>query len=310
MNTTLLYLFAIFLVLVSSRLVSAFTTTTTTSRPVFAVCPNAARGNTCLLHAGTTSATSVDNVIVLKDANAVGDAVRKIVGEAAKKAVDERGYFALAIPGGSILKMLVGEDILGNWTSKTTIAYVNHKCVDMDDGDLATHAKARKLFLDKWTDVNTIIMDGTGQGEAEAESYEAKLKSLSSDILPCDHESGLPVFDLALIGVGDDGHVGSLYPNRDEVLVGSDGPWVLPVAMKSPPSITLSLPVMANAKKVVVAACGVSDKYPQGKSDGMRRAVAAEDETLQTFPAVGLRSVATWIMDEAAASKLGKAYNQ
>jgi hypothetical protein len=86
-------------------------------------------------------------------------------------------------------------------------------------------------------------------------------------------------------------------------------PWVLTVAMKSPPSITLSLPVMANAKKVVVAACGVSDKYPQGKSAGMRRAVAADDETLQTFPAVGLRSVATWIMDKAAASKLGDQYN-
>lgn len=79
--------------------------------------------------------------------------------------------------------------------------------------------------------------------------------------------------------------------------------------MKAPPSITLSLPVMANAKKVIVAACGVSDKYPEGKSAGMRRAVAADDETLQTFPAVGLRSRATWIMDKAAASKLGDTYN-
>lgn len=80
--------------------------------------------------------------------------------------------------------------------------------------------------------------------------------------------------------------------------------------MKNPPSITLSLPVMANAKQVVVAACGVSDKYPQGKSDGMRRAVAAEDESLETFPAVGLRQIATWVMDEAAASKLGDAYTK
>jgi 6-phosphogluconolactonase/glucosamine-6-phosphate isomerase/deaminase len=86
-------------------------------------------------------------------------------------------------------------------------------------------------------------------------------------------------------------------------------PWVLPVDMKEPPSITLSMPIMANAKKVVVAACGVSDKYPQGKSAGMRRAVAADDETLQTFPAVGLRGVATWIMDKAAASKLGDEYS-
>jgi 6-phosphogluconolactonase len=179
----------------------------------------------------------------------------------------------------------------------------------MDDGDLATHAKAMKLFLNKWEGCNTLILDGTDQGAAEAEAYEAKMKALSEDVLPRD-SSGLPVFDLALIGVGDDGHIGSLYPGRDEVLVGADGPWALPVAMKDPPSITLSLPVMANAKQVVVAACGVSDKYPQGKSAGMKRAIVAEGETLQTFPAGGLRKVATWIMDQAAASKLGDEYNK
>ena len=103
-----------------------------------------------------------------------------------------------------------------------------------------------------------------------------------------------------LVGVGDDGHVGSLYPDRDEVLVSGGEQWVLPVDMKQPGSITLSLvsvmgnspahvrpfrvfneassvcrvrscfdlsqpfqPVMAGAKEVVIAACGVSEKYPQ-----------------------------------------------
>lgn len=153
------------------------------------------------------ASTSVNQVVVLPDADAVGDKIRRIVLEAAKSAIEERGYFALAIPGGSILKMLMGDDILGDWTSKTTIAYVNHKCVDMDDGELATHAKARKLFLDNWTGANTIIMDGTDKGDEEAAAYEAKMKGLSAEILPRD-ESGLPMFDLALIGVGDDGHVG------------------------------------------------------------------------------------------------------
>jgi 6-phosphogluconolactonase len=261
--------------------------------------------------------TPADQVKVLADAKAVGDAVRNLVKDAAVEAIAARGHFALAIPGGSILKMLVGDDILktngvddDDWTAKTTLAYVNHKCVAIDDADLATHAKACKLFLNKWKGVNAIVMDGTDNGDQEAVNYQAKMEALSQKVLPRDSVTGLPVFDLALIGVGDDGHVGSLYPGREEVLVGADGPWVLPVAMKSPPSITLSLPVMAAAKTVVVAACGVSDKYPQGKSAGMLRAVADPTETIQTFPAVGLRSVATWIMDEAAASKLGDAYTK
>jgi 6-phosphogluconolactonase len=167
---------------------------------------------------------AVDKVVVLEDAVAVGNAVRKIVGECAVAAIADHGYFALAIPGGSILKMLVGDDILSgsDWTSKTIIAYVNHKCVPMEDADLATHAKARKLFMDKWKGVNVIVLDGTDDGAAEAASYEAKMKALSVQELPRD-AAGLPVFDLALIGVGDDGHVGSLYPGRDEVLSGPDG---------------------------------------------------------------------------------------
>ena len=260
--------------------------------------------------------------------NKQGQAIRDIVTDAAKKAIEERGYFALAIPGGSILKMLSG-DIPNKeeWTTKTIIAYVNHKCVPMNDIELATHAKAKQLFLDSWgvedydddeidDGLNVIVLDGTNDGIQEATSYETKLKLLSADKLPIDTTTGLPIFDLALIGVGDDGHIGSLYPNREEVLVGSsDGsttsscPWVLPVEMKEPPSITLSLPVMQNARQIVVAACGVSDKYPQGKSAGMKRAVSSTEETLQTFPAVGLRESATWVMDKAAASALGEEYN-
>ena len=259
----------------------------------------------------TMAPTEPGMVEILSDAEAVGNRVKEIVVEEGKKAIAARGKFALAIPGGSILKMLTGmnPDIMSEIAEKTTIVYVNHKCVAMDDLKLATHAKARNLFLDDdaWKAANVIVMDGTSDGDAEAKSYENKIRKQDAQALPT-NEEGIPVFDLALIGVGDDGHVGSLYPGREEVLVGNDGPIVLPVCMKDPPSITLSLPVMKAAQKVIVAACGVSEKYPQGKSAGMKRAVE-ELETIQSFPAVGLREVATWIMDEPAASLLDKKYS-
>ena len=77
--------------------------------------------------------------------------------------------------------------------------------------------------------------------------------------------------------------------------------------MKVPGSITLSLPVMAGAKSVVIAACGVSDKYPQGKSAAMARGIEG-DETPSSFPAVGLRPVAKWQLDVPAASALSPDY--
>ena len=101
--------------------------------------------------------------------------------------------------------------------------------------------------------------------------------------------------------------MGSLYPGRAEVADAS-GAWVLPVEMKVPGSITLSLPVMTNAKEVLIAACGVSEKYPKGKSAAMARGISGAEETADSFPAVGLRSVATWVLDDAAAGELGADY--
>lgn len=322
---------------------SGIRSTTTTTQPLARFAETSSSSSSPASAAVATTQpppAPVHAVQIYPDADQVGAAVRAIVRTAAKQALEKRGHFALAIPGGSILKMLVGtgsssqDDDDQLWTAQTTLAYVNHKCVAMDDVQTATHAKACNLFLKDWnTNCNILVLDGTNNGPQEATSYQDKLQALSPEILPrttTGESVVLPVFDLALIGVGDDGHIGSLYPNRPEVLVGSNTtnnaknttmdesssslsmaiPWVLSVDMKSPPSITLSLPVLQSARQVVVAACGVSEKYPLGKSDAMERAICNPYETLQSFPAVGLRSQATWILDQAAASQLGPAYLQ
>jgi len=242
-------------------------------------------------------------VMVVNSADEVATILRNRLDAAAAEAIARRGHFSLAIPGGSVLKMLAGSSPL--WAEQATLAYVNHKAVAMDDAELATHAKACNLFLDNWVGTNVIVLGGTGDAVAEAASYESCLKALPDTQLPR-NANGLPVFDLMLIGVGDDGHVGSLYPGREEVL-DTSGAWVLPVEMKQPGSITLSLPVMAAASEVVIAACGVSDKYPKGKSAAMLQAIEGS-ETLSTFPAVGLRGVASWVLDAAAGSELSFDY--
>eukprot|EP00277_Geminigera_cryophila_P031622 CAMPEP_0173062370 /NCGR_PEP_ID=MMETSP1102-20130122/3776_1 /TAXON_ID=49646 /ORGANISM="Geminigera sp., Strain Caron Lab Isolate" /LENGTH=281 /DNA_ID=CAMNT_0013929025 /DNA_START=46 /DNA_END=891 /DNA_ORIENTATION=+ len=238
-------------------------------------------------------------VQVEKDVDAVGVALCGYVQAAAKQAIAERGHFALAIPGGSILKMLsVMDHSTVDW-SKTVMAYVNHRAVPNDD-DTATHKKAGPLFLNEWQSkgCKVVTLSGTTDASVEALKYQEGLKSLSAEVLPI--VNGLPCFDLMLIGVGLDGHIGSLYPDCPEVE--KKGEWVLPVKAKS---ISLSLPVMQAAKKIVVASAGKSDKYPLGKAEAMVRALEA-DETPSTFPAMAFREQATWILDEGAAAMLKK----
>ena len=107
-------------------------------------------------------------ITVLSDADAVGAEVWKRIDEAGKRAVEERGTFTLAIPGGSVLKMLAGTKPA--WAEDCLLAYVNHKAVDDDaDAALSTHAKAKAGFLDAgWDGVDVLNLGGSSDAVAEA----------------------------------------------------------------------------------------------------------------------------------------------
>jgi len=218
-------------------------------------------------------AAPASNVHVLPAEDDVASAVHHIVENAAREAIMSRGHFALAIPGGSVLKVLSTLEPSSDWPTKTTLAFVNHKCVPVDDMGGAIEAQARSKFVDRWGVGKVVSLGGTGDGDSEAKGYESKLRSLPESVLPRDMD-GFPVFDLCLVGVGDDGHVGSLYPNRDEIDV-VDGPWVVASHKKDPPGISLTLPVMRGARRTVISAAGQSAKYPNGKASAMNMALLA-----------------------------------
>ena len=124
--------------------------------------------------------------------------------------------------------------------SKVHMFYVNHKCVPITD-ESATHFKAKKLFLDAIPSLHAYpipeLVGITKGHDTDAHEYMTTMKAL----LP--QNNGLPIFDYMLLGMGKDGHIGSLYPERKEVFITQCEPWVLTVDKKTPPSISLSLPV-------------------------------------------------------------------
>ena len=102
------------------------------------------------------------------------------------------------------------------------------------------------------------IPDGAPNVDEAAAAYEASLRALPASVLPRG-ASGLPVFDLILLGVGPDGHVASLFPGLPAVEVEGGSTWVLPVpdAPKPPPGrVTLSLPAINAADMTVIVAMG------------------------------------------------------
>ena len=78
----------------------------------------------------------------------------------------------------------------------------------------------------------------------------------------------VPVLDLVFLGMGEDGHVASLFPGAPEAVVNSNR-WVIPVIGPKPPPQRLSLTfqVLAAAKEVWVLASGV------GKEEALRESL-------------------------------------
>jgi 6-phosphogluconolactonase len=121
-----------------------------------------------------------------------------LVTQAAAESIAARGAFALAIPGGSVLKMLAGlSTARGVDWSKVVLIYANHKAVEIT-ADNSTHAKARALFLDACKGITVLAPSGGTDPVAEAKAYEAGLLALSGR-LPFG-ANGVPVCDLMVLG--------------------------------------------------------------------------------------------------------------
>ena len=240
------------------------------------------------------------NIEIYKDVDSIANRLCSLLKESAIKSIKDKGTFNFAIPGGSILKMLATGENNGvfndddiDWT-KCTMGWVNHRAVPLND-ETSTEFKASTLFLDNWKNNGMTCLSLSGSDDAiqEASRYDDLI--ISKDIKE---------WDCMLIGVGLDGHIGSIYP--DSEAVSYQGMNCISVIKPNSSSISLSLQTMINTKNIIIASGGKSDKYPLGKAEGMFKALESKEETITSFPAIALREKAKWLLDENAAQLLSK----
>lgn len=181
----------------------------------------------------------------------------------AKEVIARREKFIVALPGGSVASAFFPTlaALAVDW-SRVEIFWIDERAVPPDHPD-SNFALASKLLLvpARVPGARTHRMHGELPDLAQAARRATDdLKLIAGDP---------PYIDFVLAGVGDDGHVASIFPNRPGDQADSsaaarspkvDGP-VIPVydAPKPPPRrLTLTLPVLAHAGFVVVAAFGAS----------------------------------------------------
>lgn len=115
-----------------------------------------------------------------------------------------------------------------------------------------------------------------------------------------EHADGWPVFDLVLLGVGDDGHVLSVFPGSP-ALAARDLAMAIPAPTHIEPHVervTLNPAILGVARRVLVVAAGA------GKAPVLAEIFGPERDPQRLPGQLARRAGATWILDAAAAEQL------
>lgn len=110
------------------------------------------------------------------------------------------------------------------------------------------------------------------------------------------HERGIPRFDLILLGMGDDGHTASLFPQTTILDVHDRAVATVFVAKLSAWRVSLTFPVLNQANAVMILVSGAS------KSDVL---YGVFNEPARNYPIQKIHNPHTeWFVDSAAAARL------
>jgi len=214
----------------------------------------------------------------------------------AKEAVAARGVFHVLLSGGSTPKRLfqllaaMGRAALP-WDA-IHLWWGDERCVPPDHAD-SNYGMTRATLIEPLGLGNVHRIVGEGDPAAGARAYEeALVAALGSP----------PVVDLALQGMGPDGHTASLFPHspglaeRTRFVVAN--PVDSPLTKGKTTRITLTYPAI-NAARHVRFLAGGADKA------ATLAAVLQGPRDAQTYPSQGVEGAdVQWLVDEAAAARL------
>lgn len=222
--------------------------------------------------------------------------------EIAAAAIKERGKFSVALSGGStpkaLHKLLAGDNFkrVIDWQD-IFFFFGDERNVAPDDAESNFRMAKETLFdplnirEDKIFRWQTELMDA----KVIVENYRLKLRNFFELT-----EETLPRFDLILLGMGDDGHTASLFPNTEALRETEKIAVSNRVEQLDTTRLTLTFPVINNARNVIFLVKG-ADKA------GTLKNVLEGDFQPGKFPSQTVKPTngeLFWLVDEPAAQLL------
>ncbi len=233
------------------------------------------------------------------DLEAISHKAAEIFLSLSRSALQSKESFAVALSGGSTPRKFY--HLLGctpycrqiEW-QRIHFFWADERCVppDHEQSNFKTVYDAL-LSTVPVPGENIHRIRGEESPEEAARAYEAVMETFWG-------KDNMPVFDLIVLGMGEDGHTASLFPETEAL--NEEKRFAVPVYRKKPEinRVTLTLPVLNNASQVLFLVSG------QAKAKVLA-AILGGGGTKDHYPA-GLVSPArgkiTWLIDQEAASLL------
>ncbi len=183
------------------------------------------------------------------------------------------GTYCLALSGGRIARLLFSamtELLVKTELKGLHFFWADERCVPPSDPE-SNFAVARELLLDPLKVPADQIhrVRGEKAPKVAAVQASAELRAVATA-----RPEGDPVIDLVFLGMGEDGHVASLFPGEPPEVKEDRSVYRAVVATKPPPHrVTIGYSVLAAARQVWVLASG------PGKEKALRESLAPEGRT-------------------------------
>ena len=210
-------------------------------------------------------------------------------------AVNEGREYHVALSGGSTPKIL-----FKHWVEKykTNIAWDrvhfywgDERCVP--PGDEESNYKMAKELLFDYVPVrkeNIHRIRGENDPHKESERYSKEM----FDFVPI--ENGKPRLDLNILGMGDDGHTASIFPNQMELLNDTHTCQVAVHPESGQKRVTMTGPILSNAVRVIFLVIGSSKAKIFSE-------IRNQEGKYADYPATHINAVSRleWYVDRACA---------
>ncbi len=241
---------------------------------------------------------------IYKDAEALSAEAAEEFIRCATQSIAARGRFAVALAGGetprSLYSLLASPDKRDrvDW-ARTHVFWGDERCVSPTSED-SNYRMAHDALLSKVStppqNIHRIEAERADVDTA-ARDYETQLQTFFGLT-----EGDAPRFDLILLGMGRDGHTASLFPGSDALEERHRLAVATQNAEQQMRRITLTLPVLNNARGCVFLVSG------KDKAETLREVLQPQTvNSAATLPAQLVkpeRGRLLWLVDEAAACLL------